>query len=302
MSNKIKREMEDGVIKMVNHSDEFANFYDSHRRLCDTLSGLRYFFKFNPNNPEIPEKFLITRFNFGMAINLVSSFKLRYSSNNQNRSVLEFLNKKLEAIQRDFETDQEYHEFVRKGENINESDKILFVIKYLDYLKRLFEVLYEIENELQTTINISPKEITKLIAYVDYKQFFRNSTEYATDTAQFISLMYYPEILDGYKKILGYYYTYKFLCFAKTKTKLDEAINLIHSILLDPETIDKLKKISNTGKENLSLDFKSQLNKELHIFSNELFGKIYLNINGDLRKRNILPKEQNKVMIDMSLI
>lgn len=302
MNNFSKKEIEDGVVQGANHGDEFTYFYDSHRRLCDIISGLRYFVKFNPNNPELPEKFLINRFNFQIAINLVSAFKLRYTSNNQNKSTMIYLNEKLNKIQSDFELDEIYHEFVIKGENLNESDKILFIIKYLEYLKRLFEILYEIEMELQTTINISPKEITKSIIYVEYKQFFRNNTEYATDTAQFISLMYYPEILDGYKKILGYYYTYKFLCFAKTKTKLDYAMNLIHSVLLDPDTIEKLKKISNVGKDNISLEYKSMLNKEMRIFSNNLFGKVYQDINGDLRKRNILPKERNKVMIDTSLI
>jgi hypothetical protein len=298
----IKREAEEGTVKYANHNLEFMNFYDKHRKLCDILCGLRYDYKFNTLNPELNDKILISKYNLGIGINLVGGFKSRYGSNIRSQALLNSLNFKINQIIEDFENDNIYQDYIKKGQYLSKEDDLNLTLKYLDYLKRLFEFLYEFELELQKTLAVGPKEIYKALLYTKNDEFFKYSFEYATDTANFFNNMYYDELLDSYKKIMSYYYTYKYILFTETKEILDLNLSKLRDVVLDQDTLDKIKKIKNIGKENINSEFKKELRVELMQFKNLVFDKIYFRINYDLQRRNILPKMTNRVMIDKSLI
>jgi hypothetical protein len=292
VSNSLKK----GEIIHTNHKLEFLRFFKSHKRLCDEISGLKHHKISNLDNKLI----LIDRVTFIYAVRKLNSFIIDYlhyvgESVKRDHVMSEFY--KLES---DFDGDGEYQGFVKKWDNLSVGKNILFNKKYIYYLKRTFDVSYLMSQYLQNSLNIASREIVKNIQFVDYDGFFNNLSVYREEVANDLSNLKFETLYSNYKKLMGYFYTYRYLINKREQNHILGLLNLIYDyIILD--NVVKYIILVNTGGSDISPSKVKDMCMELIIIRNS-FNKIYFLCNFSLSLKNILPKSKKEVLVDNTLI
>jgi hypothetical protein len=99
--------------------------------------------------------------------------------------------------------------------------------------------------------------------------------------------------LDLFKKVIGYYYTYRVLFLTEEKSLLDLEVYKLYEIITDPKAITLIKKSDTTKNEDI---------RSFAVEIKYFFQKIYSHTNTFLSRRNILPKIKQRQLMDFTLI
>ena len=290
------KELKSGEIEFAQHNLEFQRFYEKHKRLCDEMSGLKIR---TVGEVAGPDRMIITRVNFSYAIKRLNVFiidNLHYIGNHITRKNME---DNIQEIETDFLNNEEYQNYIRKADNLTNTAEMQFNIMYLDYLKKCFELAYEIGFALQSSVSISSREVVKTIAYVDYKGFFYNLSAYRDEMADNISNITYSELQDHYKKIMGYFYTYRYLITQREQRHIMDLLDLIYAYITNPEVTKIIMKLKSDGEKTKT--FTEETKRKLQRIK-LAFNKIYFLCNWSLSMKNILPKSSTRTLIDKTLI
>jgi len=288
-----------GEVKGVNHIMEFARFYDKHRKICDELSGMKIRSVWDV---ESPNKIIISRHNFEYAIKRLNSFVINNLHNIQERNLRDKLTKSIIELQTEFINDQEYSSYTKQELNHIEFTKSSlknYNTRYLYYLLKCFEILDSLGQNLQKSLLITTADISKSIRFYDNKKFFENISDYRDEVSDNLSDLKYVDLVDHFKKITGYFYTYKYLISKKNQANIKKLISILKEYILTEETQDEIIKIKNNT--NTSNSFLSEIRLNL-LQLQKIFNSIYLCCNISLANKNILPKSSKTILIDKSLI
>lgn len=290
------KESNKGEIIFANHKLEFLRFFESHKKLCDEISGLK---RHTVNNIHHEEKIIINKKNFIIGINRLSAFVTDYfhyiDEEFQRREISERYNK-LEA---EFNNDTEYHSLVSKGDDVSVSQEVILTKLYLKYLIECFEIGHLVSKYLQKSLNIASKEILKTIHFVDYDGFYNNLSHYRDETVNDLSNIKYETIFENYKKLIGYFYTYRYLMNKDSDEVIKRTIMSIYEYITSAGTIKNIiwikegSELSNSKKQDIKVEF---------LVIRDLFNGIYILCNNNLKNKNILPKSKVDVLIDNTLI
>lgn len=284
-----------GEIIHTNHKLEFLRFFKGHKKLCDEISGLKYHIVSNLSG----EKILIDKFTFGFAIKKLNSFIIDYIHYIEEDVKSSHILKDFEKLEFDFDNDVEYHSFIKKGKDLSVGNQISFNKKYIYYLRRTFDVSYLMSQYLQNSLNIASREIIKNIQFVDYDGFFNNLSQYREEVANDLSNFKFGTLFDNYKKLMGYFYTYRYLVNKREQKHILDLLNIIYDYL-SLEDVIKFIILVNTSDDINSSRVKD-MRYELIMIRNA-FNKIYYLCNYSLSLKNILPKSNKDVLVDNTLI
>jgi hypothetical protein len=276
------------------HVHEFVRFYKHHQKLNEEIAGLREkrFYEFGTE-----KVIIIKRDNFWIGLKTLQAFIIdnihyvkRYSDVN---SVLSSFDK----LEEDFTEDEEYSKLsdkVHKGLTLNPAEDIEFNLKYLSYLVRCFELGYKLNMLLQTTLMINIKNQKDLI-FRDEGQFFESLANYRNFLVDDLANFRVKNTLEHFKRVLGYYYTYKVL-FLEDETKLmDRLIIMLYELIISEDAIKIIKEAQSINHNKLYI-------KRFGVKVKFALCKIYSQTNSFLSERNILPKRKSRENMDFTLI
>jgi len=285
--NDFKDYVNQGNVSFTNHSLEFSKFYQQQKQLCDNISGVS-----TDNNVSVTKKTLNIGFN--MLWGFIGSYDYALSHKSYREEIMNSLKK----LENKFVNDDEYNGFIQKSSNLTFSQETIFNKLYLYYIFGMFEIIYKFSSYLQSSLNISSKEIIKNIGYVDYTYFYNNVSEYKTENNNNISELSYENIYDNFVKVLGFFYTYRFLM---RKFVGDEVKEVIVDLFDELVSDDSIRKIAKLRENNMNKSGKVEIIEELTYYK-ELVIEIYRAIYKEMQGKNILPQSVNKVMVDNTLI
>lgn len=284
-------------IPFANYKQEFFRFYEDQKKRCDEIAGLKIR---TVGDVEAPDRMIINRSNFIYGIKRLNSFIIDYLYLVEP-SKIDKIKQNFSKLEKDYLEDEEYHSYIRKSiaSGLSNSQNLEFNKKYLQYLKRTFDVFYEMNTYLKDSLNITSRGISKRIKFVDYDTFFQNLSKYRDEVSDDISNIEFSSIFDHYKKIMAYYYTYKYLVPRSIQNTLEKALEYIFRFITDSETAKEITKIKD-GQE-ISNNQKKIINDNLRIIR-DCFNTIYYYVNYSLSLKDILPKGKINVLVDKSLV
>lgn len=291
----IDNNLRKGEIVHTNHKLEFLRFFKSHKRLCDEISGLKYHVISNLSN----EKILINKSNFGLAIKKLNSFIIDYIHYIEEYVKRNHIEKEFDELENEFNNDDEYMWFIKNDSNLSISNQIMFNKKYVYYLRRTFNVSHLLSQYLQNSLNIASREIIKNIQFVDYDGFFNNLSAYREEVSNDLSNLKFSSLFDNYKKLMGYFYTYRYLINKREQKHIVDLLDMIYNYLTLEDVIKFIISVNSDGDVNLT---KAKGMREEFIIIRNAFNKVYYLCNYSLSLKNILPKSNKQLLIDNTLI
>lgn len=290
-----KRESNFEEVAFVNHQMEFIRFYDNHYKINKEVAG---FEEITLIEQGVEKKISIGLDNFWFAIKRVQAFvidNIHYINRfDDRRKLLRVMNQ----IEEDFVTDSRFSYLLRKDER---SGKEVIELNYIyfDYLIRCFKLVNILCLLLQPTLMVNTRALKKALAYRDESYFFINLGRYRNDLANDLANFKLINVIDHYKKVLGYYYTYKMLLVDSETFSLDPVVEDITSLINSKEVTDLL--IYMRENNEYSDQMKTKMTYYVVSIKNILFAFYYL-INNFLSERRVLPKTTTREVIDFTLI
>lgn len=278
-------------VSFAQHSYEFVRFYSNHESLNVEIAGIKvkkYFEK------GVEKEFVINKHNFSFGIKKLQAFiidNLHYI--NRRRDVENLLTSAYE-LEEDFNYDEEYSRYVRK-QNLSAEEHLKFNIRYFEYLLRCFNLSNKLNALMQNTLMISPKMQKKEIMYRDDSPFFDNLSNYRDGISNNLANFKMISILDHFKYVLSYYYTYSSLIDDEFKVTFNRIIEGLKDEILSKRTIEYILALSkgevSASKEREIREYSNQIKKALHLF--------YYYCNVILREKNIFPNNVKKISVDL---
>lgn len=282
-------------VGFANHLNEFIRFYERHKTLCDEIAGVKKRIIILDGTPT---EIIITRSNFFQAIKKLNSFIIDnlhyiYKTIQRNEIISE-----ISSLEQRFLNDGRYKEFVKLEKNLSIEDEVEFNKLYFNYVFDCFELSYFVFKELQDSLMITTRDKTKAVKYYDTKKFFENLSLYRDEISSSLSDIRLSKAFNHFKKVVGYYYTYKFIVSKDTIDYVDSIIRIVYSYIVSPAFIELVKIASRQKVEGYYIQ--ELYNKTLTF--KQMLSEIYLRTNESLSERNVLPKIEKKITIDKTLI
>jgi len=286
--NKYVNHSETNEVRFSNTQIEFQNFYESHRNICDEISGSKIIvFKHLKEQDEV----VVRRENFIKGIKRLQAFVINYAHSFDEKSKENEVLSDVFNIEDDFIHDAEYEQFTKRTDSLNSGDNAKFNLKYYQYMFRCFEVIVKVSQYLQSSMMVGTKNVRSLLAWMDVTPFFRNLGEYREEISNIISNFVVSEIESYYKKVLAYHYTYRVFVDSKELNKIDEIIRVCNEYMINYEFLKFVEKVKNgTIRQDV-------VKKENVLLKKALYLMLKLT-NQSLSDKNILPKIKKKVLID----
>lgn len=284
-----------GEVAFSNHKHEFYRFFDKHKRFCDEISGL----KFHSVGGLVEDKrVVIGRENFILGIRSLDSFITEficyvYELPKKNLIKIEFDN-----LQNDFLNDLVYQDFIKRVDNLGVDDDVLFTKFYLGYLRRCFDISYLLSRSLQSSLNISTKEIVKNLQFVNYDAFFNNLSSYKEEVALMLANSGFSNLFVSFKKLLGFFYTYRYLVALREQKHILFLFDCVFDYMVKDDNIRLLIRLKDVGLNSFD---RVRINKDFVVIR-RAFNMIFELVNRSLQLKNILPKPSMEVLVDNTLI
>ncbi len=276
-----------------NHNLEFLRFYKSHKKICDEISGLKEHYRDEDN------RIKINMTNFQIGINLLRAYVIDYfyiiSDQVYGRKIMN----NLFDLEKRFGEDNEFHKLIEKIDGLNDNKIREINEKYLKYLIEAFEIINLMSRYLQRSFNLSVKEIEKQISFINYDGFYENFNQYKAETSLDFSNISFEGLYDNYKKLLGYFYTYRYLFTETGDNLIKKHMDKLLEFILSDEISKNIIKLKNDAE--LSNTTTTQMKENLVIIK-DAFSLIYNNCNKELSNKKILPKEEVDELEDNTLI
>ena len=304
MDNKDKNN-----VGFANHSKEFHRFFDARKLLCDEISGLK---PVTLNNKEV----FITKLTFGMGIKRLNGFVRDFINYVEDPKDIDNINKNWIELKNDFDSDSKYHELVKQYLNVEMRDvktrRDLYIERlrtlsteqhikldrsYTNYLTRCFQIADILTYHLQPTISISSQEIAKKLDYVENGSFYDNLAKHKEEIKDSIALLGLTNVMDCFKKMLGFYYTYRYLYIDELQNINKDLLKSCFSLICYEEFYDDMLNVQKGNSVNDDRMIRTVINDV-----RETLNTIFFVCNEGFINKNILPQSKNDVLGDGTLI
>jgi len=290
--NKSERINEVGF---ANHIYEFLRFYEKHKGFCDEISGVKERILIEDGKEKV---FFIGVENFGFGIKRLNSFVIDNLHYIKDMEDVRRLEKLISTLDDDYNSDLEYQRLSNLEVRSSEQE-VKLLEWYLQYLFRCYDIANYMFNLLQSSLMIGTKDIKKAVSYFNDTPFFEKLSLYRDEVSDDLANFKLRNIFHHIKRISGYYYTYRLFMNPKDSARVDRIIQLVLSYCFSRDVnrlIIQIREQRNLNSEDLRIAM------EITSKIRYILSKIYYMTNKGLSDKNILPKIQKRVHIDMTLI
>jgi hypothetical protein len=277
-------------------------FYEDHKRLCEQIAGIKK--RVNIFNEEYTE-FYIRKDNFHYGIKRVSGFiynNIHYVPSLTERKEIVA---KIEELEERYFKDEVYQYYVNADKiareknvsiQISQEHKIDYNIRYFKYIIEVFYIASEFYAILQSTLMISTHSIVSLVGWQDSKAFFEAVSQYRAEVANSISNFRFSELINHFKIVLSFHFTYRIFLNKSDLFYADKLIEFAVSFIFSPYAVNLL--IHHTDEK----EYKNEEIRNASNFMRKLLVGIYVLTNESMSDKRILPKAKKQILIDRTLI
>lgn len=280
-------------VAFANHSHEFERFFNNHYKINSEISGFMELTYFEQG---IEKKVLIGPTNFWTAIKRVQAFvidNLHYIDRFDDKKKLL---KQAEILEQDFVNNSRYQKLSEK-ENLTATENLELNYMYIDYLTRCFKLGNVLNSLLQNTIMINTRAAKKSLIFRDEAVFHYNLGKYRDFMALDLANLKLINIIDHYKRLSGYYYSYKVLFLPDETMILDPILAQIERYVVSKDLRDLL--IYMYDNNSYSDDMRRKIIQDL-LSIKSVMQRFYSEVNTCLSLRNLLPRARPRQTQDFT--
>ena len=286
-SNYVRQSTE---VSFAQHSYEFVRFYSNHESLNVEIAGIRERRFYEKGKEKV---MLIDKHNFWFGIKKLQAFaidNLHYIKYSEAIKIQD----ELDELEDAYSNNEEYAKYTKRS-GFNSEELLRYNLMYFKYLLRCFEISNKISSLMQNTLMIAPKMQKKEIMYRDDSPFFDNLSRFREGISNNLANFRMVTVLDHFKYVLSYYYTYSSLIDDEFKVAFKSIISNLEKEILSKETMGYLLDLNkgslSPSKEREIKDYSRNIKKALQLF--------YYYCNVILREKNIFPNNLKKVSVDL---
>ena len=150
-------------------------------------------------------------------------------------------------------------------------------------------------SELTSTYMPNTNLQRKLLRFTNNQMFFEKFTEHKENVIEALAAFDIRNFTEGYNKLITFYYAYSLFINDKDKETLVNMFSYALTYYLSKDTLLMLEKQEITSDQALRISKKEALLHRILLYSISLMNQSFSNY-------DVLPKLQNKVYIDKTLI
>jgi len=276
------------------HSTEFERVFYRHAKICGEICGLR---EIQIVEEKEQLNFRIRKGNFIVAYKRISAYFIDLIHYIVEKSLIDEIFFNIEKSEKEFLSDKTYFDLLEKEKTNSLSfDSYRELMKrHLGYVINALKIVDQINDSLKSTILISPKFVYKQIGFREDKYFYDQLAVNRNFVANAIADFRLKKVFQIFKKIMAYYYTYKYILPTDFTDRINKLISLFKDYVLSADVF----KILYTYLHDSNLT--AEVYKESKVMTKALL-YIYRAVNSGLSYRGILPKTKMKIFIDRTLI
>jgi len=266
-----------GVVKFTNQIYAFIKFQEQYKNLCQEISE---------------EK----RSNLMKCLKKISSFFSEYKYYVRSKEIRDIFTKHINNIKLELYDDEIYSKLcVTPSKNINES--IVFNQKYYYYLIKILKITGSFGDELSSTFMPNKSDRVKYFKYFNGNSFFEQFTYYKSATAGKIADFNIRSFKNCFSYFLGFYFAYYLFVDEKSRYICENVFSDILSLYLNKEILKLIFE-----QPNILNPSKKLLIKEIDFDIHKGINSVFFRCNYSYSLYGIMPKKQNKVLIDRTTI
>lgn len=263
-------------LTFANYNYAFTSFYDQYKNLCIRIS----------ENTELKNLSTIRK--------AIATF---IYENEYSISEIEKRNdyrKRLQRLKNKAEIDEELSSIIKKDLEYT-TNKIMYRQKYYEYFLEYLLILGEFVSELSATYMPNTNMQRKLLRFSNNQLFFEKFTQHKEQVIEKLADFSLSNFTQCYNILVTFYFAYSLFVNEDDKIILNDMFSYVLSYYLQRNT---LKLISRTDPTTDQLRSKLKIESKLHkalLFCLSVMNQSFSNY-------DVLPKLQNKVYIDKTLI
>lgn len=265
------------TVNYANLTYAFIKFQQQYRNLCQSISEAK-------------------RRNINKSLKKTNSFVWEYLPFVKSKEFRDHLIEQLDKIKNELYGDKEFTKLCNTIKK-SSSESISFNQKYYYYLVKILKVVGVFGDELSRTFMPNKTDREKLFRYWNNNSFFEEFTSYKSHTADKIANFSVREFKTGFSYFLGFYYAYYLFVDERSRHLCDLVFTNILNIILNKEILNVMvSKYDNLGNE------KRTLLKEIDYSIHNALNNIFFRCNYSYSQYGIMPRMEEKVLIDRTAI
>lgn len=265
------------TVNFANLSYAFMKFQEQYKNLCQNISEE----KIN---------------NIGGNIKRLRSFIFEYLVFVKSSELREEFIKYLNNLNEELSEDKEYSRLVALPDK-TKNQQIIYLQKYYSYLIKIFKLIGNFGDELSKTFMPNKSDREKLFKYWNNNSFFEQFTYYKSNTSDKLASFSLNNFRDNFSYFLGFYFAYYLFIDEKSRFLCEKVFSNILNIVLNGEILKIM--VSNYG--DLSNE-KKKLVKEIDFDLHNALSNIFFRCNYSYSQYGILPRMEQKILIDRRTI
>jgi len=263
-------------ITFRNYNPEFNSFFNQYKELCLKIS----------DNKSLQDLHLIRK------QILTFIFNNEYSIDNLDKR--NYYHKLMFNLKEKADNDKDLKLTQRKDLEFLQN-KIEYKKKYYEYFISYLKILGEFISELTTIYMPTTNIQKKLVKWANNQMFYEKFTDHRNIVIDSLSNFNINNFTEAYNKLLTFYFAYSLFINEDDRILLDKSFSYSISYYLTTEVLTITSKKEHSSNELINL---SKIEMELHRM---LLHSISL-MNQSFSNYDVLPKIQNKVFLDRTLI
>lgn len=263
-------------IVFANYNYAFSSFYEQYKNLCLKISE-------KTNLHDIPE-----------IRKIIATFVYENEYAIKDRQKRNMYRTELLAMKRKADDDQELKAALSKDLDYT-ANKIQYRRKYYEYFKEYLLILGGFISELTATYMPNTNIQKKLLKFSNNQMFFEKFTQHKEKVLDSLSEFDIRKFTSSFNMLVTFYFAYSLFINEEDKTTLNNMLSYGLSYYLLEENLSLFAAQDPSSKQITSI---SRLESGLHrllLFCLSLMNQSFSNY-------DVLPKLQNKIYLDRTLI
>jgi len=260
----------------ANYNYAFTSFYEQYKNLCIKIS----------ENAELKD--------INKARKMIATFIYENEYTIEDMAKRNVYRKQLMDIKNKADNDTELKSAFSKDLDYT-TNKIHYRRKYYEYFLEYLLILGNFVSELTATYMPNTNLQRKLLRFTNNQMFFEKFTQHKEKVIESLSDFSTRNFTDSYNKLVTFYFAYSLFINEEEKLILNKTFSCGLSYYLSNENLQLISKEEPSYEQSVRI---SKIETGLHrllLFSLSLMNQSFSNY-------DVLPKLQNKVYIDKTLI
>lgn len=265
------------TVNFSNFTFSFIKFQEQYKNLCQNISTEKKYFMHNN-------------------ITKIRSFLFEYLAFVKSQDMRNMYINYVDKINNELNNDEEF-ERLRKIKDKGNQNKIIYYQKYYEHIIKIFKFIGSFGDELSKTFMPNKSDREKYFRYWNNNAFFEQFTTYKSKASEQLSQFKLHNFNEVFIYFLGFYFAYYLFIDEESRVLCERIMSNILNIILTNEILSLM--ICNKSElTNKKIKKIQKIENVIH----KALASIFFRCNYSYSQYNVLPRIENKVLTDKTLI